>query len=104
MEKETRLIPASACCTNYNVEYTFIQTLEEVGLIEVHRVQEQSFVPQNQLSALEQYTRLYNELGINTAGIEVITHLLQRMRTLQEELASLRQRLSLYEEAGYYDH
>lgn len=104
MEQETRLIPASTCCTNYNVEYTFIQTLEEAGLIEVYWVEAQSFVPENQLSALEQYTRLYNELGINEAGIEAIAHLLRRMRLLQDEMTGLRQRLSLYEDAGRYDH
>ena len=97
MEQEPRLIPASTCCTHYNIEYTFIESLQEAGLIEVHTVEAQSFVPESQLSDLEQYTRLYNDLGINTAGIEAIAHLLRRMQSLQEELTGLRQRLSLYE-------
>ena len=97
MEQETRLIPTSTCCTHYNIEYTFLQSLQEAGLIEIHTVEAQSFLPENQLGHLEQYTRLYQDLEINAAGIEAIAHLLQRMEALQEELSSLRQRLSLYE-------
>lgn len=103
MEQETRLIPAGACCTNYNIEYTFIESLQEAGLIHIHTVEAQSYVPENQLADLEHYTRLYNELDINVAGIEAIAHLLRRMRDLQEELSGLRQRLSLYEVTDH-DH
>lgn len=97
MEQETHLIPATACCIHYNIEYTFLQSLQEAGLIEIHTVEAQSFLPESQLASLEQYTRLYNDLEINTAGIEAIAHLLRRMEALQDELSSLRQRLSLYE-------
>lgn len=97
MEQETRLIPASTCCTLYNIEYTFLQSLQEAGLIEIHTIEAQGFLPESQLGNLEQYTRLYHDLEINTAGIEAIVHLLRRMEALQEELSSLRQRLSLYE-------
>lgn len=103
MEQETRLIPASTCCTHYHIEYTFLQSLQEAGLIEMHIIDAQSFLPESQLSSLEQYTRLYNDLEINTAGIEAIAHLLRRMEALQEELSALRQRLSLYE-AGQHLH
>lgn len=97
MEQETRLIPAGTCCTHYNIEYTFLQSLQEAGLIEIHTIEAQSFLPESQLGELEQYTRLYRELEINVAGIDAIAHLLRRMQALQEELSSLRQRLSLYE-------
>lgn len=97
MEQETHLIPVSTCCTYYNIEYTFLESLQEAGLIEMHTFEAESFLPEGQLSSLEQYTRLYHDLEINTAGIEAIAHLLRRMQLLQEELAALRQRLNLYE-------
>jgi chaperone modulatory protein CbpM len=97
MEQEPRLIPATAYCAHYQIDYTFIESLREAGLIELHTVEAQSYVLENQLPDLEQYTRLYNDLDINIAGIEAIAHLLRRMRELQEELTGLRQRLSLYE-------
>jgi chaperone modulatory protein CbpM len=104
MEQEPRLIPASTCCTHYNIEYTFIESLREAGLIEVQMVEAQSFVPESQLSDLEQYTRLHHDLGINPAGIEAIAHLLRRVRSLQEELTGLRQRLNIYEGGDHFNH
>lgn len=101
MEQETQLIPASTCCAQYQIEYTFIESLQEAGLIEVQVIEAQSYLPESQLSSLEQYTRLYQDLEINVPGIEAIAHLLSRMRALQDELSGLRQRLSLYETAEH---
>jgi chaperone modulatory protein CbpM len=36
--------------------------------------------------------RLHNELEINVAGIEAITHLLERVEQMQEEMRRLRNR------------
>lgn len=104
MEQDTRLIPATTCCTHYHIEYSFLQSLQEAGLIEIYTVEAESFLPESQLSSLEQYTRLYHDLEINTAGIEAIAHLLRRMQALQDELSFLRQRLSLYEAGQHLDH
>ena len=38
-----------------------------------------------------------NELDINLEGIETITYLLQRMHDMQREIATLENRLSMYE-------
>jgi hypothetical protein len=41
--------------------------------------------------------RLHHELDINLAGIEAITHLLQRVENMHEEMRLLRNRLQRYE-------
>jgi len=42
--------------------------------------------------------RLYYEMDINLEGIETITHLLQRMHAMQQQIVGLSNRLSRYED------
>ena len=96
METEN-LISTDEFCTLYNVEYSFVSSLQQSGLIEIQTLEERRFIPITQLVELEKYVRLHDELDINLEGIEAINHLLQRIRTMQDEIASLKTRLRLYE-------
>ena len=91
------LISTDEFCALYNVEYSFVSSLQESGLIEITTLEERGFIPTSQLLELEKYVRLHDELDINLEGIEAINHLLQRIRTMQDEIASLKNRLRLYE-------
>jgi len=91
------LIAASEFCTYHQVEYTFIRSLNEAGLVEIQVVEQETYIPESELQKLERMIRLHNELEINVAGIEAITHLLQRMEAIQEEMRTLRNRLNRYE-------
>jgi hypothetical protein len=91
------LISTDEFCSLYNVEYSFVSSLQESGLIEITTLEERGFIPTSQLVELEKYVRLHDELDINLEGIEAINHLLQRIRTMQDEIASLKNRLRLYE-------
>ena len=91
------LIAAREFCTYHQVEYTFISSLGEAGLVEIQLVEQQPYIPETELQKLERMIRLHNELEINVAGIEAITHLLQRMEDIQEEIRTLRNRLTRYE-------
>lgn len=95
--RNEHLIPADQFCNQHNIEYSFINLLHENGLIEITTVGETSFIPEERLSELEKLIRLHYELEINLEGIEAITHLLQRIQDLQEELRMLRNRLRRYE-------
>ena len=99
MEPE-QYIPATEFCMHYNVEYSFISSLQESGLIEITTIEEKGFIPSNQLQQLEKFVRLHNDLDINIAGIEAIAHLLDKVNTIQHEVAMLRSRLKLYENIG----
>jgi chaperone modulatory protein CbpM len=96
METE-EIIAADEFCIHHNIELSFIHSLNELGLIEISTIEEKVFVPANQLSQLERLVRLYYEMDINLEGIETITYLLQRMNDMQQQLAQLTNRLSLYE-------
>ena len=91
------LIPAEEFCTRYKAELSFISYLRDFGLIEITSVEENDYVPHNQLGRLEQLTRLHYDLDINLEGIDAITHLLERVKDLQSEIIHLKNKLSIYE-------
>ena len=96
METED-LIPIQEIITHHNVEITFIDSLHDFGLIEITTVEETRYVFKGQMSELEKMIRLHYELDINLEGIEAISHLLQRVNSLQEELVVMRNKLKVYE-------
>ncbi|MFD1257249.1 chaperone modulator CbpM [Mucilaginibacter terrae] len=84
-------------CSYYQIEYTLLNSFEEAGLVELTVVNETRYISQTQLPGLERMVRLHHELDINVAGIEAITHLLQRVQAMQQEMLDLRNRLKSYE-------
>jgi chaperone modulatory protein CbpM len=91
------LIAVNEFCINHNIEISFINSLQQTGLIEVDFVEETQFIDADQLQQVEKFIHFYYDLDINLEGIETITHLLQRMNEMQDEIISLRNRLRLYE-------
>jgi hypothetical protein len=93
-----QLIAVSKFCSIYNVELSFIQSLNDFGFVKIIHVDDDDFVHSNQLSELEKIMRLHDEFGINLEGIETINHLLEKINLFQTELNTLRNRLRLYED------
>ncbi len=91
------LISTNDFCTWHEVEYTFISTLHEAGLVEISVIDQTEYIPETELQKLERMIRMHQELDINVAGIEAITHLLQRVEAIQEEVRNIKNRLRLYE-------
>jgi chaperone modulatory protein CbpM len=89
----TNLIATTDICTYHEVEYTFISSLSEAGLVELKVVNQTTYIPESELQKLERMIRLHNELEINVAGIEAITHLLERVEQMQEEMRRLRNKV-----------
>src|SRR5689334_11564370 len=90
------MIIVNEFCIHHNVEISFVNALKDSGLIEMYIVEEKLCVPETELPNLEKLVRLY-EMDINLEGIETITHLLNRMKDLQQEIQRLNNRLSIYE-------
>ena len=91
------LIGVEEFCSIHNIDISFISSLKQTGLIEVTTIKEAGFIDAGQLQQLEKFIRFYYELDINLEGIETITHLLQRISYMQEEIRMLNNRLRLYE-------
>ncbi len=92
------LISTDEFCNNHLVEISFISSLQEYGLIEVITIKEATFIDESQLNRLEKFLRLYYDLEINIQGIEAITHLLNRVNSMQDEITVLKNKLGLYED------
>jgi len=91
------LIAIDEFCTKHNIEVSFINSLQQTGLIEIIIIEEVGFIQIEQIQQLEKFIRFYYDLDINLEGIETISHLLQRVTDLQEEITDLRNKLNLYE-------
>jgi chaperone modulatory protein CbpM len=87
------LIATTEICTYHDVEYTFINSLGEAGLVDLKVVKKNTYIPETELQKLEKMIRMHHELEINVAGIEAIIHLLDRVEQMQEELRVLRNRI-----------
>lgn len=97
MENHT-LISITQICDSYSIAPSFLEELEQYGLIEITRQQSMGYLHHEQLPTIEKMIRLHYELDINMEGIEALTHVLQKMRSLQEEMEDMRRRLRRYED------
>ena len=94
---EEDIIPLEMFCSFYQVEQTFIETLESHGLITISYRENQRFIPIEEITELEKYTRMYYELNINVPGIDALKNMLEKIKELQREAETLRARLRIYE-------
>ena len=94
MEPE-ELIPVSDFCVHHNIEYSFISSLQDSGLIQITSLQSTTFIQADDLHKLEKFIRLYYELDINIEGIETINYLLDKIEHLQRELKNLSNKIEV---------
>ena len=91
------MITVDEFCVKHNIEISFISSLQQTGLIKIITIEEVTFINADQLQQLEKYIHFYYELDINLEGIETISHLLQRVNVMQNEIITLKNKLGLYE-------
>lgn len=94
---EKPLISTQTLCLQYNIEISFVDALNRMGLIQIEIIEQKQFIHQDQISDLEKIIRLHNELNVNLEGIDVVFNLLKKERELRNELIVLKNRLRLYE-------
>ena len=87
-------------CSNNNIEIDFIGMLHENGLIEIITIEETAYVHSKQIKQLEKIVRMHYELDINIEGIETINYLLEKIDSLQDEIARLKNSLRIYEKVS----
>lgn len=97
---QTELIIVSEYCHKCHIEPSFIDLLQEGGLIEVRTEEGERYLLLSQLPDVERYSRMYYDLSINMEGIDAIHHILERMDMMRRELHSLRNQLHIYRREG----
>ena len=86
---EKTLILVETLCSHYNIEISFMDDLNNMGLIEIEIIEQNQFIHQDQISNLEKIIRLYTELNVNLEGIDVVFNLLEKEKALQEKIKAL---------------
>ena len=97
---QTELIIVSEYCHKCQIEPSFIELLQEGGLIEVHIEGGEHYLLVSQLPEVERYSRMYYDLSINMEGIDAIHHLLERMESMRKEINTLQSQLLVYRRHG----
>lgn len=92
------LIRIEYFCEQYNVEFSFVTSLQESGLINIIEQEESRYLNTEDLSEIEKLIRLHYELGVNIEGIDVISNLLKQINDLQQELTIVKNRLRLLDD------
>lgn len=84
-------------CLHNQVELSFIDSLQEYGLIEFIEIDNHKYVANEKLKELEKMIDFHYTLNINLEGIDVISNLLDQIQDLQQKLNSLNSKLAIYE-------
>lgn len=92
----TELILIQQICTCHEIEFSFIHELNELGLIEIHNVESDKYIHENQLKDVEKMIRMNRELNINLEGIDAIYNLQQRIEQLEQELTQTKNKLKAF--------
>lgn len=88
--EQDELIPVEDFCIYHNIEYSFIDSLENSGLISITSVHQAHFIHLDDMRKLEKFVRLHYDLDINLEGIETIYHLLKKIENMQREISLLK--------------
>ena len=94
---QTELIIVSEYCHKCHIEPSFIEMLEEGGLITVRTEAGEHYLLVSELPDVERYSRMYYDLSINMEGIDAIHHMLESMERLQQEVSFLRRQLRRFQ-------
>lgn len=90
-------IKVEVLCLHYQVETTFFQQLNEIGLIEIRLVDNDACVEEQHIALLDKMVRLHQDLEINPQGLDVVLNLLDKITSLEESLTEAQNRLALFE-------
>lgn len=93
--KNDLLISIETLCNNYNVQITFFRDLQEIGLVEIITIEQSDYIYEEKINEVEKMIRFHQDLNLNKEAIDVVFNLLNKINDLQEELNSLKNKVSI---------
>lgn len=95
----TTYISITELCEGYKIERTYVQDLQDFGLLDFKIERNEPHLNMVELPKFEKILNFHQELKINLEGIEVILKLLEKVQKLNQDVNSLRRRLYLFEDS-----
>lgn len=95
--ENNELVPVYHFCVTHEIELSFIDSLQQYGLVEITTLENTTYLRESQLNEVERFIRLHYDLHINLEGIEAIGHLLHKLQETRLQNTRLQNRLKLYE-------
>ncbi len=95
--ENNEFIPVYHFCVIHEIELSFIESLQQYGLLEVITIENTTYLKESQLPDVEKMMRLHYDLDINLEGIEAIGHLISKLKGAEAISRNLQNRLNLYE-------
>ena len=92
---ERDLIAITEYCIKYDIEPSFINSLEESGIIIFTDINQERFIHIEQLPEMDRYIHFHYDLQINIEGIDAIRHLLDKVSSMQDEIRQLKKQLAI---------
>jgi chaperone modulatory protein CbpM len=84
-------------CLYCDVDFSFIKSLGDLGLIEILVLENRQYITIQHLKDVEKASRIHYELDINVEGIDVVFNLLDQINDLKKELSVTKAKLYQYE-------
>ncbi len=84
-------------CVYHRIDVTFVYALERHGLIELVLIEQTPYVQPSQLTRLEKFVRLHQDLAITPDDLDVVANLLDQIENLQTQVTQLQTQLRFYE-------
>ena len=94
--ERANLISVQQFCIHYEVPFSFINELQELELIEVITVEETLWFDKSHIKEVEKMMRLHYDLKINLEGVDAIYNLLKQVKSLQEQIIILNNKLNSF--------
>ncbi len=85
----------------HGIEVRLIREFIDFGLIHSHQLQDRDCLIAEDIEQAERLVRLYQDLGINKEGIEIILSMRQQIIELNKELRKLRHKTSRLEQESH---
>jgi chaperone modulatory protein CbpM len=80
-------------CSHHGVQVTLVKEFADFGLVQLQEQEQKAVLPAGEIEKLERLLRLYNDLGINKEGLEIILNMRGQLLNLNSELETIRYRL-----------
>lgn len=97
------LVLITQFCLHHQVEPSLISSFYDFGLIQIVELDNENYIYSDELVKVEKIIRLYEDLGINLEGIDVINTLLDQIEVLKQELLTLNHRLAIFAPKSFDD-